>query len=167
MLVSVPFGIDGRVIQPEIGGKIDDPDPVVLRQDLFHDVLRGAVRQAAEHHIGGACRPVDLLVADQFRQIKADQMRKDFRDLLAGMPVGGHEADLDIRMADEQSHQVAARVAACPQNACLDHLRHCSCPDLSLRPCSRRVLRDCRAVLQAATVNSLRQRNRIASAAPR
>ncbi len=110
VLVAIPFGVGRGVGKAEIGRQIDDLQMIGQPGD---DLLRGAVRQPAEHQVEIA--PVDLADRDQVRQSLAGQMRKDRGDRLAGLTVGGQGADLGLRVIAQEAQELGPGIAAGPQ----------------------------------------------------
>ena len=115
MLVPVPFRVGRHVAQPEIRRHVDDLDLRIGGEHRRGDLLRRAVRQAAEDGVEPG--PVHLLPFDQARQVEHEEMRKDLRHRLAGMRVGGERDDLDVRMPGGEADEVGAGIAGCAENA--------------------------------------------------
>ena len=102
MRVAVPFGIDRRIGEAEIGREIENAQ--MLRQAGDH-LLRGAVRQAAEDEIDLA--PIDFADLHELRQVADQQMRKHRADVFAGLTVRRQRHDLGVR--DDAPACAAAR----------------------------------------------------------
>ena len=115
VLMAVPLRVGVLVTQPEVGGHVEDLDPGVGFENRRDDLLRGAVRQPAEHRVETA--PVDLFPFDELRQVEHEEMRKHLAHGLAGMGVGGERRDLGIRMPRQQAHRVGSGVAGRAENA--------------------------------------------------
>ena len=120
--MAVPLRISILVAQPEIGGHVEDLDPGVGFENRRDDLLRGAVRQPAEHRVEPA--PVDLFPFDEFWQVEHEEMRKHIAHGLAGMGIGGERGDLGIRMPRQQAHRVGSGVAGRAENADLLRAHH-------------------------------------------
>jgi hypothetical protein len=112
VLLAEPLGVAGDVGQPEIVRQVDH---LQIPRQLGDDLLGRAMGQRAEHHVdAGPIRFVDL---DQRRQLQMAEMGKHLGQGLAGLAVGGEQADLHLRMAGQQAHQFRARVAARSQDS--------------------------------------------------
>jgi hypothetical protein len=119
MFVAVPLRVGFLVAQPEIGGHVEDLDLRVGLQHGRDDLLRGAVRQSAEHRV--ELGPVDLFPFHELGQIQHEEMRKHLAHGLAGMGVGGECRDFRIGMTRQQAHCIGPGVAGGAENA--DFLR--------------------------------------------
>jgi hypothetical protein len=70
MLMAVPFRIGRGIGQPEIRRQVDDLGRRRLREHLLQDLLRGGVRQRAEHKIEPELGPIEPIDGNQRRQVK-------------------------------------------------------------------------------------------------
>ena len=164
--VAVPLRVDVHVEQAEVGRHVDHLDRRIGGEHRGGDLLRGAVRQAAEHRVEAL--PVDLLPFGQARQVEHEEVRKHLVHLFARMGVGGERRDLDIGMAGEQPHRIRAGVARRAEHGDLGFCRHasrapasaaCSAPPRPRRPCP-----DCRGARPAPPGGARRLQTRRARA---
>ncbi len=117
MLMAVPFGVSGRVGEPEIGGEVDDLGGRRLRQKRLHHLLRGGMRQRAERHVEGGLGPVEPLDGDELRQFERRELRKHVAHRLAGAALGGEQHDLSSRVPQQHPHQFGAGIARGAEHA--------------------------------------------------
>ena len=118
MGMAIPGRVALEIGEAEIGGQIDD----LQRAGQARDHLLGrAMGQAAEDEID--LRPVGLLDLDEAGQIEPAQMGKDLRQRLAGLAIGGQQADLDPGMKGQKAQQLGPGIAAGPENADPDLVR--------------------------------------------
>ena len=89
MLMPVPFGVFRHVAQPEIGGNVDDPDPL---RHLQHDLLRLRVRHPTECDVHIV--PVHLVNRGERGKVQMGEMAKDLAHLHPGLPVRRHGGDV-------------------------------------------------------------------------
>ena len=120
MLASVPFGIDGRIAQAEVGGHVDDLDPLRKLGDLG---MGGAVRQPAKDDIDIV--PIDLVRGHELRQAEARQMRKHLCQRLPGVAFGDERRQGDVGMARGEPDQIGAGVAARAEHRGFDEFVVC------------------------------------------
>ena len=110
MGMAIPGRVALEIGEAEIGGQVDD----LQRAGQARDHLLGrAMGQAAEDEID--LRPVGLLDLDEAGQIEPAQMGKDLRQRLAGLAIGGQQADLDPGMKGQKAQQLGARYSRWPR----------------------------------------------------
>ena len=107
VLAAIPFGVDGRIAEPEVGRHVDDPD---ASRQLRNLGVGGGVRQAAKGDVD--LIPIDLVGGDERRQAEACKMREHLGQPLAGMPLRDQGGDGNVGMARGQPDQVGAGIAA-------------------------------------------------------
>ena len=90
---SVVFRVGVRIIQPIIGGMINDFAQAV---NIRHDILRGFVREGEEHDI--AVFGDRFMIGVRHHQIEMRQMRMDFADLCILFHARGEVCDVHLRM---------------------------------------------------------------------
>jgi hypothetical protein len=73
--------------------------------------------QRAEHEIKRRTAPINALDRDGLGQGKRRELREDIAHLLPGPPVGRQQRDLDTGMAQQEPHQLRARVARGTEHA--------------------------------------------------
>ena len=103
--------VQGRIAQPEVGREVDD---LGAARHLADHVLRGAVRQAAEHHVQRA----EIEVADlgQRGQAASGEVREHRLDRLAGIALRGHADDARLGVVVQQAQELGAGVAGRAQD---------------------------------------------------
>ena len=118
VLLAVPLRVQGGVVQPEVGGQVDDvPD---LAHQLGHDGLAGAVGQAEEHevesgHLGAVVGGEDEV------GVGGGQARVQVGGPGAGLGVAGGQHDLELGVAGGQPQQLRSGVPGRADDAHLDH----------------------------------------------
>mmetsp|Transcript_22975 Transcript_22975/g.39438 ORF Transcript_22975/g.39438 Transcript_22975/m.39438 type:complete len:275 (+) Transcript_22975:897-1721(+) len=87
VLVAVPFGIGVDVLEPEIGGEVDNLD---MRRQLGDDLLCRPVRQAAEHRVD----VVEVGVSNRYQvgKFQCREVRKHGGKGLSSFAVRGENA---------------------------------------------------------------------------
>ncbi len=126
VLVAVPLRVYAHVAKPEIRRHVEDLDRRIGGNDGRGDLLRGAVRQPAEHGIETG--PVDLFPFHKPRQVEHEEMRKNLVHRLASMGICGERRYLDARMPRQQPHRVGAGVTGRADNADLLSRAHDTVP---------------------------------------
>ena len=127
--MAVPRGVGVHVAQPEIGRHVGD---LQMRGQAGDDFLGRAVGQAADDDVAGV--PVRLRDGHEIRQLDHAEMREHGLHRLAGMPVGGHQRDAQVRVGQDQAHEIGAGVAAGAEDADPDLVFAHAVDPSSIRP---------------------------------
>ncbi len=119
VLLAVPARIERSVVQPEVGGEVDDePDPA---PQIGDEALGLAVGQRTEHEV----EPVEtggIAVLVDEAGVRRREGRRVLPHRLAGMGVRGGHGHLESRMARQQAQQLGTRVARRPDDPCLHRI---------------------------------------------
>jgi hypothetical protein len=119
VVLAVPLRIEPGVLQPEIGGQVDDhPHPA---PELGDDLLGLPVGQATENQVE-AVEPSGVAVLVDQAGVRGRQGRGVGADRLAGMRVRRRHGDLEFRVARQEAEQLRPGVPRCSKDPCLHRM---------------------------------------------
>ncbi len=105
VLLAVPLRVEGRVLQTEVGGQVDDvPD---LADQLGDDRLAGAVGQAQEDEIQPS-EGLGLVGREDQVGVGGGQARVQLGGPDASLGVTGGQAHVEVRVLGAQPQQLRA-----------------------------------------------------------
>ena len=157
MLMVIPAHVGFRG-EAKIRRKVDHLGGGRPPQQVFDDLLRGRMRQRAEHEIERLADPVDCFERCKLGQGERRELRKHVAHLLACAPVGGERRNRHARVPQEEPYALGTGVTGGAKNADFRFVRH---DQISVvlydRTMTRRILSEMRRGTRPAACESFRQ----------